>query len=528
MRRTTWIGLAVVVLACGVGVAAWRVAVSPVNAAQVAQARADWEKRWITPLDPNVCTTEPGQTSRFIDDAAEHALRVAGGVLDIAIDAATGSAQGTWTLHGVQAPWGWLHLQAPPGFTLRAARARQASLATEARGGHIAIALDACARQACDVALDFSTEPGAGRWLPAERLLPRLGLDGDRVLRHPAERARHGLPGFVTLPDHLAAVALAGVAPAGAWRWQARVRQGASTTVSNGQTGGVLDFVLSTPHESADALAAEAQAMHACVAARMGDAPQVAAVAYAPEPAPARLSAGTLWLPPTLRDDPALRRAEMARAIALRHVADAGRLRQTRGAQWLASGLPGAVGLLCATEQEAPAVAQALLQRASAQATQALQAQAGEVGAVAFAAFDGWVRDYAPLAALDSVRRLSTAQIQTLLAELGGGVRIQYALSAALGTPRATLALSMPLVTDLRTGVGGRLEGERWRWQQGGWKRLTAFDQGWALAGTPADGALWLDAWPGYERDFTDNLAAPTLAAAPHPFSSPHSAGETP
>jgi hypothetical protein len=215
----------------------------------------------------------------------------------------------------------------------------------------------------------------------------------------------------------------------------------------------------------------------------------------------------------------------MGRAIALRHVADAGRLRQTRGAQWLASGLPGAIGLLCATEQEAPAAAQALLQRASAQATQALQAQADEVGAVAFAAFDGWVRDYAPLAALDSVRRLSTAQIQTLLAELGSGVRIQYALSAALGTPRATLALSMPLATDLRIGAGGRLEGERWRLQQGGWQRLTAFDKGWALAES-VDGALWLDTWPGYERDFTDNLAAPVLAAAAS-NSSP-SAGATP
>ncbi len=516
MRRAIWLGVAAAVLACGA--AAWRAALP----AGAAQARADWEKRWITPLDPNVCTTEPGQTSRFIDDAAEHALRVAGGVLDITIDAATGRAQGTWTLHGVQAPWGWLHLEAPPGFTLRAARARQAALATEARGGHIAVALDACARQACDVALDFITETGApGRWLPAERLLPRLGLDGDRVLRDPAERARHALPGFVTLPDHLAAVALAGVAPAGAWRWQARVRQGASTTVSNGQTGGALDFVLSTRHESAEALAAEAQAMHACVAARMGDAPRVEAVAYAPEPAPARLSAGTLWLPPALRDDPALRRAEMARAIALRHVADADRLRQTRGAQWLASGLPGAVGLLCATEHEAPAAAQALLQRASAQATQALQAQAGDVGAVAFAAFDGWVRDYAPLAALDPVRRMGAAQIQALLAELGGGVRIQYALSAALGTPRATLALSMPLATDLRTGAGGRLEGERWRWQQGGWKRLTAFDQGWALAES-ADGALWLDAWPGYERDFADNLAPPP------PFPSSHLAGARP
>lgn len=518
-RTTTWLGLAALVLACGAG--AWRVAL-PTAATQ---ARADWERRWITPLDPNVCTTEPGQTSRFIDPAAEHALRVAGGVLDIDIDAATGRAQGTWTLHAVDAPWGWLHLQAPPGFTLRAARARQSPLPTESRGRHIAVALDACAREKCDVALDFSAEPGKGDWLPAERLLPRLGLDGDRVLRSPAARERHGLPGFITLPGELAAVPMAGVAPAGAWRWQARVRHGASASVSSGQTSGALDFVLSAADERTGVLVAEAQALRACVAARMGDAPQVQAVAFAPASTPARLSAGTLWLPQALQGAPALRRAEMARAIALRHVADAGRLRQTRGAQWLASGLPGAIGLLCVTENESPAAAQALLQRASTQATQALQAQADEVGAVAFAAFDGWVRDYAPLAALDSVRRLSAAQIQALLAELGGGVRIQYALSAALGTPRATLALSMPLATDLRIGAGGRPEGERWRWQQGGWKRLTAFDQGWALAES-ADGALWLDAWPGYERDFTDNLAAPVLAAAAS-NSSP-SAGATP
>jgi hypothetical protein len=61
--------------------------------------------------------------------------------------------------------------------------------------------------------------------------------------------------------------------------------------------------------------------------------------------------------------------------------------------------------------------------------------------------------------------------------------------------------------------------------QQGGWQRLTAFDKGWALAES-VDGALWLDTWPGYERDFTDNLAAPVLAAAAS-NSSP-SAGATP
>lgn len=514
-----------------------------------AAARARWERRWIMPLDPNLCSADPATTSRFAVPDAEHAFSVAGGTVELVLHPARGGVTGRWTLARVESPWGWLHATLPPGMTLRSATAAgvRAEIDVDADNGHVAIPLDACARQACDVTLSFDGVPGGqaeggAMWLRAVDVLPRLGLDGDRLLRDPAQRQAQGLPAFLTLPDAHAGVAAAGVAPAGQWHWQIRTDEqadaGRTPFSGQGRTDGVLDFVVAqaprlraatvaglgvvqedTPGSAAAAaLAADVEAMQACLARRMGGTAVVDTVLLAPDrigdgtgvaglPA-AHLAGGTLWLPQSLRDDRAGRRAALAQAIAVRHVADRARLRHSRGAQWLAEGLPGAVALLCVAEVDGADAVRPLLQQAALRTEAALRARADELGAVAYAAFDGWVREYAPLAALDAVRRLSGDQIRTLLDELGQGVRMQYALANAMGAQRAALVLSMPLATDLRVTADGRVEGDRWRWQQGKWSRLSGLDKTWTMA--PADGGtagLHLDGWPGYERNFADNVA---------------------
>lgn len=105
------------------------------------QLQADWERRWIRPLDPNICSTDPAATSRFVDPDAENAFHIAGGTVDLQLDGVTGHVHGTWILEQVEAPWGWLHLQPPAGFSLHSATAMQTSLPIDAsHPNHLAIA----------------------------------------------------------------------------------------------------------------------------------------------------------------------------------------------------------------------------------------------------------------------------------------------------------------------------------------------------------------------------------------------------
>ncbi|SHE58635.1 hypothetical protein SAMN02745117_00537 [Lampropedia hyalina DSM 16112] len=523
-------------------------------------AQADavaWERRWLTPLDPNVCTTDPQATTKHMLADAEGAFHVASGRVRLRVQPGSPRVQGEWVLEQVQAPWGWLHATLPPGLVLHRVTVGSASVAADVEHGHLAIALDVCAQQLCTVTLHFEVSPGAGSrigtdgiWLRAADVLPRLGLDGDRLLRQPATRKAHGLSDFLTLPDYWASPAVAGVAPAAAWQWDVQIEGEPSPHGASGTTDGALDFAvawmpvpqtdasatkpalpvleLAVPQHRSHSVAAELDALQACMARRMGGTARVERVAAWPVGSSdaglagypqSQLSAATLWLPHELWPDAhgpdvppdaqrhTARRTSMAQAIALRYMADTARLRQGRGVQWLAEGVPAALALACVAETEDPLAVQALLQRAAQQADAALQAQHDEVGAVAYAAFNGWVRQYAPLAALDSVRRLSADQINTLLHELRDGVRVQYALANALGVSRTTLALSMPLATDLRLQPDGSVTGDRWRWQQGQWSRVGTPRAAWPLAASARHGqTLYLDAWPGYERQPTDNL----------------------
>lgn len=541
---------------------------------------AQWEKRWITPIDPNVCTTAPGQSTRFNDPLVEHGLQVDGGTVDLSVDAATGRTVGRWTLKRVNAPWGWIHLLPPSGFELTTVFANGTPVGVKGDEGHLAIPLDACGRKACEIDLRFTWEAGAAAgWARARDVLPRLGLDEDRLLRSPTQRQAHGLLATPTLPEYAAATVVAGVAPAGPWQWSIRLTAtdgpggesadpaaidpavidaatidaaatDAPSTVDryDGRTHGALDFSFAWPgRQMADPdqpsaaidrlIQADVDAMRTCVSDRSGLAVALrqlrwqaagpsgagpAATTRLPDPledSAAHLADGVLSLAPALAGDRPARLAAAARAFALRSIADGGRLRETRAGQWLAHGLPGALALLCATGELGADDAADLLQRVSDRVTERMSLAGDEVGAIAWARYRGWVADYAPLSALDTVRRLTPAGIRTMVEASGSGVRPAYAMANTLGADRAALVLGMPLATDLVAGED-EVHSRRWRWQQGQWKPLGRHgwqgrqDRHWQLdilpePDGPANLPILLDAWPAYERKVADNRHRP-------------------
>jgi hypothetical protein len=344
-------------------------------------------------------------------------------------------------------------------------------------------------------------------------------------------------------------VAALGVAPSGHWRWDVSVAgvQG-PLPGARGATDGVLDFaVVQAPRmrgsdlrgltvlhdaaraDTARAVAEDVRDMQACVARRLGAAVPVDTVIQAPrELGDTRLAGGLLWLPELPAwdvgdsvDDAGVvrvrRRAAVAQALAARHVADAAALREGPGAQWLAQGLPGAIGLLCVAEAAAGTGAassvQAWMARASAHATQALAGSKAPVGGLALAPFDGWVRHYAPLAALDTVRRLDAQEIAALLADVRRSMSVSHALIHRFGARKAAWMLGPPLASDLQARrADGRPAGQRWRWSAGGWQDAGQVADAWAYATRSAGQGpvLWLDAWPSYERAPGDNLAPPS------------------
>jgi hypothetical protein len=117
--------------------------------------------------------------------------------------------------------------------------------------------MDTCPAQGCDVALTLSAtlrdwpahdvqswlQP-SGVWLRASDVLPTLGLNPDRRLRIPAERAQFGLPELAdNLPRH-AMQAAKDVAPAGTWHWSVVVDAEGVSTQTSGSLTGPLDFAM--------------------------------------------------------------------------------------------------------------------------------------------------------------------------------------------------------------------------------------------------------------------------------------------
>ena len=398
--------------------------------------RADWEQRWV-----------PGAS----------AWQVAGGRLQLQVDSAARHVVGQWTLDGVVAA----HLDAelPPSLHVTAVSVMGRPVAFEQATEHLRVPLDGCAASGCQVVLNWTVSadgwPAEGEafwlgpqgvWLEARRVVPRLGLNSERLLRAPAQRDEVGLPAAVPQLPAGAAVAVDAVAPAGNWQWQLAVDGQAFT----GSSLGPLDFAYATPAQkdiSREQTAREVQedldVMSACVARRLGSYPRVEHLSQWPAGMGAsRLSHGHLLLSQSPNWDVAAagvgrwaRRAHIAELLARQSLIEASNLRQTPGYLWLSQGVAGAVGLLCVEDIDGAQARAALVKLTADDLTRALGDDGEPVGTLADAREQGWAASYAALVSLDWVAAQTPEHLTAMTAEVRHGQGWPAAIQGLLGAP---------------------------------------------------------------------------------------------
>ncbi len=510
---------------------------------------ADWEQRWLA---------EAGSFS------------VAGGKVVLRVLPKEGALHGTWQLDELHASGSTLHAAVPNGFTLLSARVDGQKVNALVANDHLAIPLTDCHTKACRIELEWRlattgwavvgdgvlAQPswlvGDAFWLRARDVMPRLGLDSNRVVRTPADRLRLGLPAEPVLPPAAGSLAAGAAAPAGKWLWQVdRVDGIRNTTVASGRIVGLLDFAavsattaqetsidgLSIRHDpqrqaDARAVAEDLSSMRRCVAERLGGAPVVTGVAQWPRGLPtgdgdAALADGLLLLAEEPHWDVAAkgngrlaRRADIAAALARRQIVDGADLREAAGSQWLEFGLSGAIGLLCVAEADGIEALQALLARGAQRTTEALASTEVPVTRLTLARRDEWANDYAPLASLPWAIQLNPESTLKMLLAVREKGDVPNGLQITTGKAVAELWLGPPHAVDLHV-LGDKVTGESWIWRDGGWqqsdgqshaRRLQCDEQGhlrWqALAQPDAMPSLYLSDWPAFEREPKDNLHA--------------------
>jgi hypothetical protein len=485
---------------------------------------------------------------------------VEGGALQVELEPSALSATSRWQLHAVRGER--LLGQLRDGMTVREARVDGAARSVRVLEDHFVLELS-CPR-GCEVELlVHATRAGwpfedETAWLDedsvfarAQDIVPKLGFDGESLLRAAAERRARGLP--EALPE-LTAAALqpaAGVAPAGTWRWSVSAPRPAS-----GATHGELDFAfawapraqhtrvagLRAVHGAshvADArdVLADARSMQVCVSDLVGTVAFDTVVQAPRALGQVGLHGTTLWLPENDSWDVGAkgfgrntRRVRIAQAIAARGLADRAGLRGEPGARWLTQGVAGWIGLECLRRSEGTEAWIAQLDHRSKLVVEKLGAVDAQVRGLADDRAAEWVDDYAPLSVLSWANSVPAEKVRSTVSNIVEAVRAGKTVAAALadevGQVQAAEMLGVPLASDVRVAAAGahpQIRGERARWQDGGWQAIgTQFE-----VVTHAEGELSrtlrvptdvvprveftvFDAWPSFERSPRDNAWSPT------------------
>jgi len=488
--------------------------------------------------------------ARWLGEATR--IEVSGGEVEFDLDPATQHLGARWHLHGVRSTTGWLHATLPHGIYAISAEIDGQSQEVVAHADHLAVHLGDCARSGCELTLRWQISARGwsgearppwltahGHWLRPSDSMPRLGFDADRILRAPAERRRLGLPPTPSLPIYAVTLSSGAAAPAGHWHWRIRSAQGEYT----GITTGLLDFIharspalretrinaLTIVHERtrADMTAAVAEdvgEMHACIARRLGSAPIVERIVQWPRGLGDTVLASRQL---ALAEDPhwdvtehgpgrQIRRAEIAAAIARRHIRDVADLHDGPAAAWLDRGLPGALGLICVAELDGLDALLTLLTRGADRVNEALATVETPVTRMDMAKSDDWVNDYLPLAALAWVSQQSPDTLNVLFERVHQQQDIAAVLTDVLGLEPAEHWLGAPRAVDLHVNQNA-ITGDQWQWMDGGWQpeSSTISARMWHLRNgqlditpvttPPTPEALYLHTRPGYEREPADN-----------------------
>ena len=541
------------------------------SAAAETAADAAWEARWWAEAAP---------------------VRLTGGEVDVVVDPAARRATARWRLDGVRSASGALHGSLPHGSSDPRVTVDGREAPVAVAFDHFSVPLGACGTDpgaqepadpvapapGCTVELDvevggagWSAEGETpwlhpvGVWLRAADLLPTLGHDSDRLVRAPRERRDHGLAASPADVVPAALAPVAGVAPAGDWRWSVSLAGAAGDTngaaggqtAAEGSTQGPLDFAavwwpdapvetrsgdlaaLHGPTRTRDAggVLTDVAEMRACVGALLGAAPRVATVVQAPrERGETALHGELLWLPEDAGWDIAgtgfgrwNRRATIAAAIGAAHVARGAALSREPGAEWLRVGVPGWVGLECVRREDGADAWLTLLTRGSHHVVEAFGALDAPVVSVAVAGNATWVQEYTPLATVGWVETLGPAGaasvVRAVVADVRAGTRLAEALADAAGEEAAEALLGAPASSDVLVVQAEReldVAGRRWRWRDGGWAAVAESihvtqrfedDGGHRRRIGPVPTTVdpdapftLIDAWPSFERTPDDNV----------------------
>lgn len=219
-------------------------------------------RRYVTEGGVRTPRTTTGQRRSLGIQPAASPGRILGGRRRSRPDMIIPSARelrGQWRLEGVRVDGPELHASLPTGFELLGARVEGKEVAATADNDHLSIPLDGCRGGKCAIDISWrlpasgweagdhetpalpSWLAGDSFWLRARDVMPRLGLDADRVVRTPKDRIRLGLSEEFTLPAYRACLPDSAVAPSGRWSWKVEVA-GRKADARGGRINGLLDF----------------------------------------------------------------------------------------------------------------------------------------------------------------------------------------------------------------------------------------------------------------------------------------------
>ncbi|MEN0064131.1 MAG: hypothetical protein AAGA48_18415 [Myxococcota bacterium] len=492
------------------------------------------------------------------------------GDVQITVEPDARRVQSRWTLRGLSVDTGVLSAQMPAGVTVRGATVANENIEVLARSGMIVVPLDGCLESpptACEVVLDIEVVrqgwpfDGATPWLhprqvslQAHDVLPKLGVDPERWVRTPPARQALGLPVDVAASPTQGLASAKGVAPAGTWTYHIDLPDGWHTSAT-GETSGPLDFAVlwrptapaqtvgdhwtawhgSTRESTARAVLNDVEEMAACLERTTGwPRTSGGTVLQAPRGGTPALRGDVLWLPEDAGWDVAdegpgrwRRRFSIAKALATDSLVRRSDLRREFGSRWLDEGVAGWLALACIRTTDGDDAWVFLSSRTSDAVARALGTPDAPVHSLARDGDAAWISAYAPAATFAWAERVGRDNalriVERILGDLNDGASVREALTQELGAREADELLGPPLASDLvvhepKAQQVVSADGQRWRWNRGGWhqvdapRRILRLDaRSTTTVSVPnrldvSEPFIVIDAWPSFERNVHDNI----------------------
>lgn len=473
---------------------------------------------------------------------------------------------GSWTIEGLRVEGSSLHAELPSGLEIKQVKVQDAQVDFVVDADHLVVPTGESCRASCRVQIELVASYAGwsvdGRvpwiaprqaWIRATDVLPRLGIDPERMLVAPLERLNYQLPKSLPEPAAQSSVAAKGVAPAGRWdleisapaAWKVVARSLPETsldfafawlandTPEHTQLDGVELFHGSTHRATAKSIVQDIVELRACISELSGwKLGELKTVLQAPRDSESEVHGRMLWLAENDGWDVKgeglgrlLRRRKIAKLIASAYIAEAANLRRSAGSRWLDDGVAGWVSLECARRTEGLEQWEALMEHGASEMSKAMGALKAPVRSLVQDAAADWVGIYSPLAISSWAMGIEQGQGVTKINEILGyvkqGKEVPEAVQMVLGTQLADQFLGKPRASDLsieKHGADLKVRGQRWIWGEQGWEPNGTIDhfvqiskegkvsRGESSSRVDAEPFTALDASPSFERSVSDNV----------------------